>query len=310
MFSNTLDNKRYHTLNYYYKKKYGTKVFKVSLNGGFSCPNKDGSKGKGGCIFCSKLGSGDFAGESWKDLVTQFNEVKDIMHKKWPEAKYIGYFQANTNTYAPLEELKEKYETILNLENVVGLNISTRSDAITPECFEYLSELNKKTDLTVEIGLQSMHESTLKYINRGHDLKNFEDCIKELKKRNIKVVVHIINGIPGETKEMMIETAKYLNDLKIDGIKIHMLHVIENTYLGDMYKEKPFPLLTKEEYIDIVISQLEYLDENIVINRITGDPVKEDLIAPSWLLKKFVVLNDIDKEMVKRDTYQGAKVIE
>ena len=231
------------------------------------------------------------------------------MHKKWPEAKYIGYFQANTNTYAPVSELKEKYEEILKLDNVVGLNISTRSDAITPECYEYLSKLNNKTDLTVEIGLQSMHEDTLKFINRGHDLKNFEDCIKELKRRNIKVVVHIINGIPGETKEMMIETAKYLNTLNIDGIKIHMLHVIEGTYLGDMYKENPFHLLTKEEYIDIVINQLEVLNEDIVINRITGDPVKEDLIAPDWLLKKFVVLNDIDKEMVKRDTYQGAKVI-
>lgn len=307
MFKNTLDNKRYYTLNCYYKNKFNSKVFKVSLNGGFSCPNKDGSKGKNGCIFCSKLGSGDFAGDSWKDLVTQFNEVKEIMHKKWPEAKYIGYFQANTNTYAPVCELREKYEQILNLENVIGLNISTRSDAITPECYEYLSELNERTFLTVEIGLQSMHESTLKFINRGHDLKNFEECIKELKRRNIRVVVHIINGLPGETKEMMIETAKYLNSLGIDGIKIHMLHVIKNTTLGEMYLKDPFKILTKEEYIDIVISQLEYLNEDIVINRITGDPVKEDLIAPDWLLKKFCVLNDIDKEMVKRDTYQGIK---
>lgn len=308
MFKNTIDNKRYYTLNCFYKKKFNSKVFKVSLNGGFSCPNKDGSKGKGGCIFCSKLGSGDFAGDSWKDLITQFNEVKEIMHKKWPEAKYIGYFQANTNTYAPVSELKEKYEQILALDNVIGLNISTRSDAITPECYDYLSELNKKTFLTVEIGLQSMHEETLKFINRGHDLKNFEECIKELKKRNIRVVVHIINGLPGETKEMMIETAKYLNSLNIDGIKIHMLHVIKNTDLGDMYLKEPFKVLSKEEYIDIVINQLEYLNEDIVINRITGDPVKEDLIAPDWLLKKFCVLNDIDKEMVKRNTYQGKKV--
>lgn len=308
MFKNTIDNKRYYTLNCFYKKKFNSKVFKVSLNGGFSCPNKDGSKGKGGCIFCSKLGSGDFAGDSWKDLITQFNEVKEMMHKKWPEAKYIGYFQANTNTYAPVSELKEKYEQILALDNVIGLNISTRSDAITPECYDYLSELNKKTFLTVEIGLQSMHEETLKFINRGHDLKNFEECIKELKKRNIRVVVHIINGLPGETKEMMIETAKYLNSLNIDGIKIHMLHVIKNTDLGDMYLKEPFKVLSKEEYIDIVINQLEYLNEDIVINRITGDPVKEDLIAPDWLLKKFCVLNDIDKEMVKRNTYQGKKV--
>lgn len=307
MFKNTLDNKRYYTLNCFYKNKFGSKVFKVSLNGNFSCPNKDGSKGNRGCIFCSRLGSGDFAGDVNKDLITQFNEVKEIMHKKWPEAKYIGYFQANTNTYAPISELKEKFESIIKLDNVIGLNISTRSDAIDDECLEYLADLNKRTYLTIELGLQSMHNETLKIINRGHDLKNFEECFKKLKEKGIRVVVHIINGLPGETKEMMIETAKYLNSLNIDGIKIHMLHVIKNTDLGDMYLKKPFHLLTKEEYIDIVINQLEYLNENIVINRITGDPVKEDLIEPTWLLKKFCVLNDIDKEMVKRDTYQGIK---
>lgn len=307
MFKNTLDNKRYYTLNCFYKNKFGSKVFKVSLNGNFSCPNKDGSKGNRGCIFCSRLGSGDFAGDVNKDLITQFNEVKEIMHKKWPEAKYIGYFQANTNTYAPISKLKEKFESIIKLDNVIGLNISTRSDAIDDECLEYLADLNKRTYLTIELGLQSMHNETLKIINRGHDLKNFEECFKKLKEKGIRVVVHIINGLPGETKEMMIETAKYLNSLNIDGIKIHMLHVIKNTDLGDMYLKKPFHLLTKEEYIDIVINQLEYLNENIVINRITGDPVKEDLIEPTWLLKKFCVLNDIDKEMVKRDTYQGIK---
>ncbi len=305
MFKNTLDNKRYYTLNYFYKKTFNSKVFKVSLNGGFSCPNK--INGACGCIYCSKLGSGDFAGKESDDLVTQFNSVRDVMLKKWPNAKYIGYFQANTNTFAPLEELKEKYETILKLPNVVGLNIATRSDAISEETYDYLSDLNKRTFLTMEIGLQSMHEETLKYINRGHDLANFEKCIKELKKRKIRVVVHIINGLPGETKEMMIETAKYLNSLDIDGIKIHMLHVIKNTELADIYQREHFHILTKGEYIDIVISQLEYLNENMVINRITGDPVKEDLIEPTWLLKKFCVLNDIDKEMKKRDTYQGIK---
>ncbi len=230
------------------------------------------------------------------------------MLKKWPQAKYIGYFQANTNTYAPVEELKEKYEEILKIDNVVGLNIATRSDAISSEVYDYLEKLNKKTDLTVEIGLQSMHDETLKLINRGHDLKNFEDCIKELKRRNIKVVVHIINGLPYETKAMMIDTTKYLNTLKIDGIKIHMLHIIKGTRLAKMYEEKHFHVLTKEEYIDIVIEQLENLNENIVIHRITGDPVKEDLIEPQWLLKKFCVLNDIDKEMVRRNTYQGKNI--
>lgn len=307
MFKYTLDNKRYHTLNYYFKNRYGKKTFKVSLNGNFSCPNKINGKG---CIFCSRLGSGDFAGNKEKDLITQFNEVKTIMEKKWPDSYYIGYFQANTNTFAPLEVLKEKYEQILSLPNVVGLNIATRSDAITNECYDYLEELSKRTNLIVELGLQSIHEKTLKFINRGHDLQNFEQAVKELQKRNIEVIVHIINGLPNETKEDMIETVKYLNNLKIDGIKIHMLHIIENTDLADYYKENPFHILTKEEYIDIVVSQLEYLSPEIVIHRITGDPKKEDLIEPTWLLKKFCVLNDIDKELVKRDTYQGAKTKE
>ena len=307
MFKYTLDNKRYHTLNYYFKNRYGKKTFKVSLNGNFSCPNKINGKG---CIFCSRLGSGDFAGNKEKDLITQFNEVKTIMEKKWPDSYYIGYFQANTNTFAPLEVLKEKYEQILSLPNVVGLNIATRSDAITNECYDYLEELSKRTNLIVELGLQSIHEKTLKLINRGHDLQNFEQAVKELQKRNIEVIVHIINGLPNETKEDMIETVKYLNNLKIDGIKIHMLHIIENTDLADYYKENPFHILTKEEYIDIVVSQLEYLSPEIVIHRITGDPKKEDLIEPTWLLKKFCVLNDIDKELVKRNTYQGAKTKE
>ncbi len=307
MFKYTLDNKRYHTLNYYFKNKYGKKTFKVSLNGGFSCPNKINGKG---CIFCSRLGSGDFAGNVEKDLVTQFNEVKEIMERKWPDSYYIGYFQANTNTFAPLPILKEKYETILKLPNVVGLNIATRSDAITKECYDYLEELSKRTNLIVELGLQSIHEKTLNFINRGHDLQNFEQAVKELQKRNIEVVVHIINGLPGETKEDMLNTVKYLNNLKINGIKIHMLHIIENTDLADYYQEHPFHILTKEEYIDIVVSQLEYLSPEIVIHRITGDPKKEDLIEPTWLLKKFCVLNDIDKELVKRNTYQGAKLKE
>ena len=307
MFKYTLDNKRYHTLNYYFKNRYGKKTFKVSLKGNFSSPNKINGKG---CIFCSRLGSGDFAGNKEKDLITQFNEVKTIMEKIWPDSYYIGYFQANTNTFAPLPVLKEKYEKILSLPNVVGLNIATRSDAITNECYDYLEELSKRTNLIVELGLQSIHEKTLKFINRGHDLQNFEQAVKELQKRNIEVIVHIINGLPNETKEDMIETVKYLNNLKIDGIKIHMLHIIENTDLADYYKENPFHILTKEEYIDIVVSQLEYLSPEIVIHRITGDPKKEDLIEPTWLLKKFCVLNDIDKELVKRNTYQGAKIKE
>lgn len=306
MYKYSLDNKRYTTLNYFYKTKFNKKVFKVSLNAGFSCPNKVNDSN--GCIFCSKLGSGDFAGDIKHDLVTQFNEVRNMMLKKWNDAYYIGYFQANTNTYADVNTLREKYETILKLDNVVGLSIATRSDAISDECLEYLTELNKKTFLTIELGLQSMHNDTLRLINRGHDLKNFENCVKKLKERNIRTVVHIINGLPFETKEMMIDTVKYLNSLNIDGIKIHMLHIIKDTALETLYNKTHFHVLSKDEYIDIVINQLEYLDPKIVIERITGDPVKEDLIEPTWLIKKFCVLNDIDKEMVKRDSYQGKRL--
>ena len=306
-FKYSNSNKRYHTLDYFYKNKFNSKVFKVSLNAGFSCPNIDGTVGYGGCIYCSSSGSGDYAGNPNDNLVKQFNTVKEIIHKKWPEAQYIGYFQAHTNTYAPVNVLKEKYETILKLPNVVGLNIATRADAISDECLDYLTELNKKTYLTIELGLQTIHESTTKLINRCHTLECFEKMVKKLRDRNINVVVHIINGLPYETKEMMIETAKYLNKLDIQGIKIHMLHILKGTKLAKIYNEKPFHVLTKEEYIDIVCDQLEYINENIVINRITGDPSIDDLIEPNWLVKKFCVLNDIDKEMVKRDSYQGIK---
>ncbi len=306
-FKYSEDNKRYYTLDYFYKHKFGKKVCKISLNAGFTCPNKDGTKGIGGCIYCSKLGSGDFAGDIKKDLITQFNEVKEHMKKKWPDALYIGYFQANTNTYAKTEVLKQKYEPILTLNDVVGLNIATRPDAITEDCLDYLEELSNRTYLTIELGLQTIHEQTTKLINRGHNLECFDNMVKKLRERNINVVVHIINGLPYETKKMMLETVNHLNNLDIQGIKIHMLHIIKDTALALMYEKEKFHVLTKEEYIDIVINQLEILKPDIVINRITGDPVKEDLIEPTWLIKKFCVLNDIDKEMVKRNSYQGKK---
>jgi len=192
---------------------------------------------------------------------------------------------------------------------VVVLSIATRSDAISSETMDYLEQLNKKTFLTIELGLQSIHEKTLKLINRGHTLENFVNCVKELKRRNIFVVVHIINGLPYETKEDMIETVKYLNTLGIDEIKIHMLHIMKNTELADIYEKNKFHVLTKEEYIDIVCDQLENLNEKIVIGRITGDPNPENLIEPSWLIKKFCVLNDIDKEMLRRNSFQGKKLI-
>ena len=303
MFKYTLDNKRYHTLNYFFKNKFGCKVFKVSLNGNFSCPN---FKNNMGCIFCH-AGSGNHLED--KTLEEQFDIVRIPLDKKWPNSKYIAYFQANSNTYAPIEELKAKYERALNIPNVIGIDIATRSDCLSEEILDYLSELNKRTFLMVEIGLQSIHEETLKLINRGHDLKNFEEAIKKLKARGIMVVVHIINGLPYETKEMMLDTVKYLNNLGIDGIKIHMLYIPKETKIAEMYLNKPFHLLSKEEYVDIVCEQLEYLNENIVIMRITGDPLIQELIEPKWLIKKFEVLNAIDKEMKKRDIFQGDKVI-
>ncbi len=304
VFKYSNSNKRYHTLDYHYKKLFNEKIIKVSLNAGFSCPHLK----SGGCIYCSKIGSGEYAGDIKDDLVTQFNKVKKVMNKKWPTGKYIGYFQARTNTYAPLNVLKEKYETILKIDNVIGLAIATRPDSITDECLEYLSELNKRTYLTIELGLQTIHEKTAKLINRGHDLKCFTKMVKKLREKNIDVVVHIINGLPFETKEMMIETVKYLNDLDIQGIKIHMLQILKDTKLEKLYQEAPFKLLTKEEYIEIVCEQLQYLNDEIVIHRLTGDPKPEDLIAPNWVIKKIDVLNGIDKYMAKNDIIQGQKV--
>ena len=310
MFKYSNTNKRYHTLDYYYKNRFNEKIFKVSLNAGFTCPNIDGTKGFGGCIYCSKTGSGEFAGNKKDSIKKQFNEIRDMMLKKWPKAKYIAYFQARTNTYAPVEKLKEIYEEVLTYKDVIGINIATRADSITDECLDYLENLNKRTYLTIELGLQTIKEETSILINRCHTLKEFEDTVKRLRKRNIDVVVHIINGLPNETKIDMLNTVKYLNKLDIQGIKIHMLSITKDTRLENYYKEHPFHVLTKEEYIDIVVDQLELLRPEIVIHRITGDPKLEDLIEPNWLVKKFCVLNDIDKEMVRRDTYQGAKIKE
>ena len=230
------------------------------------------------------------------------------MLRKWPNSKFIGYFQAHTNTYAPVEELKKKYEIILKQDNVIGLNIATRPDSISDECLNYLEELNKKTYLTIELGLQTIKEETSKLINRCHSLECFENMVKKLRERNIDVVVHIINGLPNETKEDMLNTIKYLNKLDIQGIKIHMLCIIKDTPIEKLYTNNKFKLLSKDKYIDIVVEQLEHLRPEIVIHRLTADPKLSDLIEPKWITKKFTVLNDIDKELVRRNTYQGAKL--
>lgn len=303
------NNKRYHTWNYYLRNTFGEKIFKVSINAGFTCPNIDGKVAYGGCTYCSKEGSGDFAGNPKDDLIKQFNEIKEMMLKKWPNAKYIGYFQAYTNTYAPLEVLKEKYETILAQDDVVGLSISTRPDCLEDDVVEYLAELNERTNLWVELGLQTIHDSTSKIINRGHDYKTFLEGVEKLKAKNIKIVVHIINGLPGEDYNMMMETAKAVADLNVHGIKIHLLHVIKDTPMARMLEKNMMSLMTQEEYVNLVCDQLEILPPEMVIHRLTGDGKKEDLVGPLWSLKKWEVLNAIDDTMKARDSYQGIKYL-
>lgn len=307
-FKYSNDNKRYHTLTYYYQNKFSSKVCKISLNANFTCPNIDGKVGIGGCIYCSKLGSGDFGGNPNENLITQFEKGKKIMQRKWPNAKFIAYFQANTNTYAPLEKLKQCFEPFINRKDCIGLSIATRSDSITDECLDYLEDINKRTFLTIELGLQTIHEKTSKLINRCSSLNNFETMVKKLRERNINVVIHIINGLPYETEEMMLDTVKYLNKLDINGIKIHMLAILKNTPLEKYYQTHKFKVLTKEEYINIVVKQLEYLRPEIIIHRLTEDPNPKDIIEPTWLIKKFTVLNDIDKLMSKNNIYQGDKL--
>ena len=302
-------NKRYHTWNYYLRQKFGEKIFKVSLNAGFTCPNVDGTLGYGGCIYCSREGSGDFAGNPNDNLRKQFDEIKTMMLKKWPNAKYIGYFQAFTNTYAPLEVLKERYETVLGFEDVIGLSISTRPDCLPDDVVDYLAELNERTNLWVELGLQTIHDETSDIINRGHTYQDFLDGFKKLKDRNIKTVVHIINGLPGENKEMMMQTAKAVADMGADGIKIHLLHIIKDTPLRDFLNNGQIVPMEQEEYINLVCDQLEILPEEMVIHRLTGDGKRDELLAPLWSLKKWEVLNRIDDEMKRRGTFQGSKYV-
>ena len=306
-FKYAFDNKRYHTWNYYLRNTFGEKIFKVSINAGFTCPNIDGKITYGGCTYCSKEGSGDFAGNPKDDLIKQFYDIREMMLKKWPKAKYIGYFQAYTNTYAPLEVLKEKYETILELEDVIGLSISTRPDCLPDDVVEYLGELNKRTNLWVELGLQTIHDSTSKLINRGHDYQTFLDGVEKLKAKNIKVIVHIINGLPGEDYNMMMETAKAVSKMGVDGIKIHLLHVIKNTPMEKMLQNGMLKLMDQDEYINLVCDQLEILPEEMIVHRLTGDGKREDLVGPLWSLKKWEVLNQIDATLKERNSFQGCK---
>lgn len=300
MFKNTLDNKRYHTLNYFFKKKFGQKVFKVPLDINSICPNQ----ASGGCIYCSNKSVASISDNSL-DILEQFENGRKIMEQKWPNSLYIPYFQSGTNTYNDKNLVKGYVDKLLMIPKVVGIDIATRPDCLSDEWLDYLEDLNKKTFLIVELGLQSSNDNTLRFINRGHDSKTFKDAVDKLHERNIFVVAHIIDGLPYETKEDMINTIKFVNDCKVDGIKIHMLYIAKNTPLASLYETNKFHILTREEYIDIVCCQLRFLNEDVVVMRITGDPLLNELVAPEWLIKKFMVLNGIDQEMAKRNIYQG-----
>ena len=298
--------KRYYTFNNFLQHKFGHKVVKVPLDGGFDCPNRDGKVAHGGCTFCSVSGSGDFAGDRRDDLVTQFNTIKDrTSERKWKGAKYLGYFQAYTNTYAPVEELRKKFEIILEQEDVVGLSIATRPDCLPDDVVEYLEELNTRTFLMVELGLQTVHDKTGDLINRAHDFQCYVEGVEKLRKKKINVVSHIINGLPGETTEMMFETAQAVANLDVQGIKIHLLHLLKNTSMVKQYEKGMLEFLDQETYVKLVVDQLEILPVDMVIHRITGDGPAELLIGPMWSTNKFSVLNAIEKELVQRNSWQG-----
>lgn len=299
------DNKRYHTWNYHLRHKFGCKVMKIALNAGFTCPNIDGKKGYGGCIYCSESGSGDFAGNPADSIMQQFEDVRCRMHKKWHEGKYMPYFQAHTNTYAPAGVLRERFEPVLRQPNVVGISIATRADCLNDDVVEYLLELHKRTYLVVELGLQSVFDKTGERINRCHTYAEFLEGYNKLKSYGINICVHLIDGLPGETADMMIESARRVGELEPHCVKLHLLHILKGTVLAKQYEMGEITPLTKDEYVDMIVRQLEVIPPEVVIQRLTGDGGRDVLLAPMWSLKKFEVLNSIDKLMVERDTYQG-----
>lgn len=301
------DNKRYHTWNYYLRHRYGKKVCKIPLNAGFSCPNRDGTCGVGGCTYCSGLQSGDFGGDPACSIETQFAQMKAIFDQKWPGSCYIAYFQAGTNTYAPVNVLRKTFEPALALPGVVGLSVATRADCLPKPVLDYLEELSRRTDLTVELGLQTVHDQTARLINRGHDYHTFLRGYGELTRRGIPVCIHLINGLPGEDLDMMLQSVRQVAALRPFAVKLHLLHLLRETPLAAQYKAHPFPLLKKDEYVRLICDQLELLPPQTVIQRLTGDGDRRALIGPLWSLRKREVLNAIDQEMVRRDTVQGAR---
>ena len=306
-FKYSFNEKRYHTFNYYLKSKYNCKVAKVVLDAGFTCPNRDGKKSFGGCIYCSDKGSGDSNVSLGENLLRQYEENKKVMNQKWPNDLYIPYFQSFSNTYGPLSKIKAMLEPFLYKDEVCEISIATRCDCLPDEIIEYFDSISNIKPIWLELGLQTSNDETGKFINRQYDFSDFKDALNRLSKTNIKVCAHVLNGLPHETKDDMLKTIMDIKDLKFDAIKIHMLHIIKNTTLADIYEKQPFEILTRDDYIDLVVKQLELLKPEVVVERLTGDPIKENLIAPDWILNKTTILNDIDKLMRKLDTYQGSK---
>lgn len=298
-------DKRYNSLNYQLRTVFGEKTFKLSLDGGFTCPNRDGTISTKGCIFCGEKGSGEYAGNRIDSISIQMNNQKSLLAEKWSKGKYIAYFQNFTNTYSTVEDLNNKYEEALKYKNVVGLAIGTRADCLDDEIIDLLSTISKKTYLWLEIGLQTTHDKSVDFIRRGYKFKIFKDVLQKLRANNINVVVHLIFGIPGESKDDVLNTIKTISNMDIQGVKIHLLHVLKDSDLYDYYLKSNFKLLTKDEYINLVCDAIELLNPKITIHRLTGDGSKDTLIAPNWSLNKRDILNQIDKELRQRDSYQG-----
>lgn len=299
------DGKRYYTWNRYLRNIFDMKIFKVALDAGFDCPNRDGTVAYGGCTFCSVAGSGDFAGDKVDPIPVQFGKIKVKMHEKWKTGKYIAFFQAYTNTHAPLPVLKEKFEAALALEGVVGISIATRPDCLPDDVVEYLAELNKRTYLWVELGLQTVHERTAKLVNRAHDYATYVEGVNKLRKHNIRICTHIINGLPLEDRDMMMETAREVAKLDVQGIKIHLLHLLKGTPMVKQYEKGMLDFMERDPYIQLVADQLEILPPEMIIHRITGDGPIDLMIGPMWSVNKWDVLNGIDAELATRDSYQG-----
>ncbi len=299
------DGRPYFSLNCYLKQKFVTKVVKLSIDAGFSCPNRDGTISTGGCSFCSPRGSGDFTWGKQYSIFQQLDYGKKLVSAKWEHAKYIAYFQAFTNTYAPVEVLAQKYQEALSFPDLVGVSIATRPDCLGEDVITLLDALQKKTTLWVELGLQTSNEVTAEKIKRGYHNATFEQAVLSLHNKGIDVIVHVILGLPNETKEDMLKTIYYLNQLPIRGIKLQLLHVLEGTPLAQEYKDGSFQTLAQDEYIDILCQCIGYLRKDIIIHRLTGDGDSKLLLAPTWSLHKKMVLNAIHKELKKSQITQG-----